>query len=81
MTNLKASPDVRTVNASRYRRPNARVGIARCNGLPIAFRRVCAVSRPGSFATTRFQSVTAAKITALSAGKMRTLAKQLHPLN
>jgi len=73
MTNLKSTTDVRTVNAGRYSRPNARIGIAACNGLPIAFRRVHTVSRPGSFATTRFQSV--------SAAKMRRLERQLHPLN
>jgi len=81
MANLKRSSDVRTVNAGRYRSPNARVGIAAVNGLPIAFRRVCAIGQPGSFATTRFQSVTAGKITGLSAGKMRRLAAQLYPLN
>jgi hypothetical protein len=81
MTNLKRSSDVRTVNAGRYRHANARVGIAACNGLPIAFRRITVIGQPGSFATTRFQSVTAAKITGLSAAKMRRLARQLHPLN
>ena len=81
MNNPKPSTDVQTVNAGRYRHANARVGIAACNGLPIAFRRVHAVGRPGSFATTRFQSVTAAKITGLSAAKMRRLEGQLYPLN
>ena len=81
MAYLKPTSEVQTVNARRYRCANALVGIARCNGLPIAFRRICAVSRPGSFASTRYQSVTAAKITGLSAGKMRSLTKRLHPLN
>jgi hypothetical protein len=81
MANLKRSSDVRTVNAGRYRNPNAVVGIAAVNGLPIGFRRIATVQQPGSFATTRFQSVTAAKITGLSAAKMRRLARQLHPLN
>lgn len=81
MANLKRSSDVRTVNAGRYRHANARVGIAACNGLPIAFRRVVALSQPGSFAVTRFQSITAGKIAGLSAAKMRRLARQLHPLN
>ena len=81
MNNPKPSSDVQTVNAGRYRHANARVGIAACNGLPIAFRRVHAAGRPGTFATTRFQSVTAAKITGLSAAKMRRLESLLHPLN
>ena len=81
MNNPKPSSDVQTINAGRYSRPNARVGIAACNGLPIAFRRIHAAGRPGSFAATRFQSVTAAKITGLSAAKMQRLEAQLHPLN
>jgi hypothetical protein len=81
MDNPNPSPDVHTVNAGRYKRPNARVGIARCNGLPIAFRRVSAVGQPGSFATTRIQAITAAGITPLSAAKARRLMNTLHPLN
>jgi hypothetical protein len=81
MYNPKPSSQVRTVNAARYQHANARVGIAKCNGLPVAFRRVVALSQPGSFATTRFQGVTAHKITPLSAGQMRSLAAELHPLN
>lgn len=81
MANLKGSSDVRTVNAGRYSQPNAIVGIAAVNGLPIGFRRVSAHQQPGSFATTRFQSVTAGKTTGLSATKMRRLAGKLHPLN
>jgi hypothetical protein len=81
MSNLSPSSKIPTPNARRYRSPNARVGIAKCNGLPIAFRRVVALSQPGSFATTRYQGVTAHKITPLSAGQMRSLAAELHPLN
>ena len=81
MAYLRPISKVQTVNAWRYQRANALVGIARSNGLPIAFRRVHAAGRPGSFATTRFQSVTAAKITGLSAAKMRRLEGQLYPLN
>jgi len=51
------------------------------NGLPIGFRRIATVQKPGSFATSRFQSITAGKIAGLSAGKMRRLARKLHPLN
>ena len=81
MDNPNPSPDVHTVNAGRYNRPNARVGIARCNGLPIAFRRVRAIGQPGSFATTRYQAITAAGITPLSLAKAKRLTKALHPLN
>jgi hypothetical protein len=81
MSNFSPSREVRTVNAARYRHANARVGIAKCNGLPIAFRRVVALSQPGSFAVTRYQGITAHKITPLSADKMRSLAAELHPLN
>ena len=81
MANLKGSSEVQTVNAQRYKAANALVGIARCNGLPIAFRRISALSRPGSFAQTRYQSITAGKITGLSGAKMRALARRLYPLN
>lgn len=81
MTNSNATSKIQTVNAARYRSANARVGIAKCNGLPVAFRRVVALSQPGSFAVTRYQGITAHKITPLSAGQMRTHAGQMHPLN
>ena len=81
MSNLSSSSKIPTPNARRYRNANARVGIAKCNGLPVAFRRVVALSQPGSFAVTRYQGITAHKITPLSAGQMRQLAGQMHPLN
>lgn len=71
-----------TVNGRRYRNANARVRIAGCNGLPIAFRRVVSIGQPGSFATQKWQGVTAKGITSLSG----TAAQRLHdaatvPLN
>ena len=70
-----------TPNARRYSQPNARVRLAAVNGLPIAFRRVV-VMNSGSFATQKWQSVTAKGTTALSSSK----AQRLHdnatvPLN
>lgn len=70
-----------TVNAARYQQANARVGIARCNGLPIAFRRVPCLQQPGSFACERYQAITAKQVTPMPASTMRRLSKRLHPLN
>jgi hypothetical protein len=55
-----------TANAARYQQANARVRLATCNGLPIAFRRVV-VMNSGSFAAQKWQGVTAGGITSLSA--------------
>jgi len=82
MSNRVSLPSVRTVNARRYQQANAIVGLAACNGLPIAFRRVVALNQqPGSFATQRFQAVTAKQITPLNGGTVRLLSRDLLPLN
>jgi hypothetical protein len=70
-----------TANASRYSQPNARVRLASCNGLPIAFRRVTCMNT-GSFATRRVQAVTAKGITDLSSSEAeRLLEGATIPLN
>lgn len=82
MTNSRSNSDVRTVNGQRYRHANARVVIARCNGLPIAFRRIVVVGQPGSFAGVKAQAVTAARITPLSkATAQRLIDTASFPLN
>lgn len=70
-----------TPNAARYRGANARVRLAAVNGCPIAFRRVVRMNE-GSFATQKWQAVTAKGITALPSSE----AQRLHdratiPLN
>ena len=70
-----------TSNAGRYSEPNARVRLAACNGLPIAFRRVTCMNA-GSFATRRVQGVTAKGITDLSSSEAeRLLQEATIPLN
>ena len=70
-----------TANAGRYSEPNARVRLAACNGLPIAFRRVTCMNA-GSFATRRVQGVTAKGITDLSSSEAERLLKEATiPLN
>lgn len=57
--------DTPTVNAGRYRRPNAQVYI-NPDGLPVAFRRV-RVLKPGTFAgARRLQIVTPRRVASLS---------------
>ena len=71
----------KTANAGRYSEPNARVRLASCNGLPIAFRRVTCMNA-GSFATRRVQAVTAKGITDLSSSEAeRVLEEATIPLN
>jgi len=73
--------DAETANAGRYSQPNARVRLAACNGLPIAFRRVVRMNE-GSFATQRWQAVTAKGTTALPSSKAERLhEKATVPLN
>ena len=73
--------DTETANASRYSQLNARVRLASCNGLPIAFRRVTCINA-GSFATQKWQSVTAKGITNLSSSEAeRLLQEATIPLN
>ena len=73
--------DAETANASRYSQPNARVRLASCNGLPIAFRRVTCMNA-GSFATQKWQAVTAKGITDLSSSEAeRFLEEATIPLN
>ncbi|MFB6280381.1 MAG: hypothetical protein ABEK75_12815 [Salinibacter sp.] len=70
-----------TANAARYQQANARVRLATCNGLPIAFRRVLTMNS-GSFATQKWQGVTAKGITSLSAaGAQRLHDEATMPLN
>lgn len=70
-----------TPNAGRYSQPNARVRLAACNGLPIAFRRVVRMNE-GSFATQRWQAVTAKGTTALPSSEAERLhEKATVPLN
>lgn len=70
-----------TVNAGAYDDANARVRLAATNGLPIAFRRVVVMSS-GSFATQRWQGVTAKGITDLSSSEAeRLLEEATIPLN
>ena len=73
--------DAETANASRYSQPNARVRLASCNGLPIAFRRIV-VMNAGSFATQKWQAVTAKGITDLSSEQaQRLVGEATIPLN
>ena len=73
--------DAETVNAGAYDDANARVRLAATNGLPIAFRRVVVMSS-GSFATQRWQGVTAKGITDLSSSEAeRLLEEATTPLN
>jgi len=73
--------ETNTSNAGRYSQPNARVRLAGCNGLPIAFRRVVCMSE-GSFATQRWQGITAKGITGLSSSEAeRLLEEATMPLN
>lgn len=70
-----------TTNVGRYSQPNARVRLASCNGLPIAFRRVTCMNA-GSFATRRVQGVTAKGITDLSSEQaQRLVGEATIPLN
>jgi hypothetical protein len=70
-----------TANASRYSQPNARVRLAATNGLPIAFRRIV-VMNAGSFATQKWQAVTAKGITDLSSEQaQRLVGEATIPLN
>ena len=70
-----------TANAGRYSEPNARVRLAACNGLPIAFRPVTCMNT-GSFTTRRVQGVTAKGITGLSSSEAeRLLEEATIPLN
>lgn len=70
-----------TPNAGRYSQSNARVRLAAVSGLPIAFRRVL-VMRSGSFATRRWQGVTAKGTTALPSSKAkRLMSGATRPLN
>ena len=70
-----------TANAGRYSQPNARVRLAACNGLPIAFRRVV-VMKAGSFATQKWQGVTAKGVTPLPSDVARRLHdRATYPLN
>jgi len=83
MSNPNPSPSRSdTANGRRYRNSNARVRIAGCNGLPIAFRRVVSIGQPGSFATQQWEAVTPKGVTSLSGAD----AQRLHdaatvPLN
>ena len=73
--------DAETANAGRYSQPNARVRLAACNGLPIAFRCVTCMN-VGSFVTRRVQGVTAKGITGLSSSEAeRLLGEATIPLN
>ena len=73
--------DAETVNAGAYDDANARVRLASCNGLPIAFRRVTCMNA-GSFATQKWQAVTAKGITDLSSSEAeRFLEEATIPLN
>ena len=70
-----------TANAGAYDGPNARVHLAATNGLPIAFRRIV-VMNAGSFATQKWQAVTAKGITDLSSSEAeRLLQEATIPLN
>ena len=70
-----------TPNAGAYDDADARVRLASCNGLPIAFRRVTCMNA-GSFATRRVQGVTAKGITDLSSSEAeRLLEEATIPLN
>jgi len=70
-----------TPNAGTYDDSNARVRLAAINGLPIAFRRIV-VMNAGSFATQKWQAVTAKGITDLSSLEAeRLLEEATIPLN
>ena len=70
-----------TVNAGAYNDANARVRLAATDGLPIAFRRVTCMNA-GSFATQKWQAVTAKGITGLSSSEAeRLLEETTIPLN
>ena len=70
-----------TANAGTYDDANARVRLAAINGLPIAFRRIV-VMNAGSFATQKWQAVTAKSITDLSSSEAKRLLEEATiPLN
>lgn len=73
--------DAETANAGTYDDANARVRLAAINGLPIAFRRIV-VMNAGSFATQKWQAVTAKSITDLSSSEAKRLLEEATiPLN
>jgi hypothetical protein len=70
-----------TVNGRRYQSANACVRLAAVNGCPIAFRRVIRMNE-GSFATQRWQAVTAKGTTALPSSEAQRLHDEATlPLN
>jgi hypothetical protein len=71
-----------TTNAPAYsrRNTNARVRL-NPDGLPVAIRRVVALSAPGSFATSRYQVVTPQGVTDVPASRARRMVEHTAPLN
>ena len=70
-----------TVNAGTYDDPNARVRL-NGQGLPVAFRRVVSLGQPGSFAQTRYQAVTPARVVSLSHSSLSAwVDNRSHPVN
>jgi hypothetical protein len=71
-----------TANAAAYNRrnTNARVRL-NPDGLPVAIRRVVALSAPGSFATSRYQVVTPRGVSSVSSERARRMVEHTAPLN
>ena len=81
MHNDQEFPRRSTTNGYRYATTEDAVRLARSTGLPIGFRAV-SVMKPGSFATTKVQSVTAGGIVTLSRTKAeRLVEEETVPLN
>ena len=70
-----------TVNAGRYDDPNARLRL-NGRGQPVALRRVVSIGQPGSFAQTRYQAVTPARVVSLSHSSLSAwVDNRSHPVN
>ena len=70
-----------TVNAGTYDDPNARLRL-NGQGLPVALRRVVSLGQAGSFAQTRYQAVTPARVVSLSHSSLSAwMDSRSHPVN
>lgn len=70
-----------TANTRRYRNNNAQVYL-NPDGLPVAFRRVRSLQKPGSFASwSRHQLVTPRKVASVSRKCFDAYRKRYAPLN
>jgi len=88
MTNSNSAPSVRsldvagtkTPNRGRYARADATVKL-NPQGLPVAWRRVCAIGQPGSFAAQRWQIITPRVVKDVPSSTARVQKEACYPLN